>query len=269
MNMPRSSCRTPKTMWISDYKILRSHGRPYIKDLDAAKLPDIFRGRPVIRGNSEPDGIAELVDLCPSRAIGASPLSIDLGRCIFCGECAHVRPDRIAFTNDYRLAANDRERLIITAGAPEKITLDSERIRTEIRRVFGRALRLRQVSAGGDNSTEMELNAALNVNFDFGRYGVEFVASPRHADGIVVTGPVTENMAAPLELTYHAVAHPKLVILAGTDAISGGLFSESPALNRSFLDRFGVDLYLPGYPVHPLTFIHGVLDLTGRQARKR
>jgi Ni,Fe-hydrogenase III small subunit len=111
----------------------------------------------------------------------------------------------------------------------------------------------------------MELNAAGNVNFDMGRYGIEFVASPRHADGIVLTGPITENMAAALQICYDAIPDPKIVILAGTDAISGGIFVGSPALNRSFLEKYPVDLYVPGNPVHPLTFINGVLDLIGRK----
>jgi Ni,Fe-hydrogenase III small subunit len=105
------------------------------------------------------------------------------------------------------------------------------------------------------------LNAANNVQFDMSRFGIDFVASPRHADGVVITGPISENMAEPLERCYHAIPNPKIVILAGTDAISGGIFADSPALNREFLSKYSVDLYIPGNPVHPLTFINGVLDL--------
>ncbi len=129
--------------------------------------------------------------------------------------------------------------------------------------MFRGALKLRQVSAGGDNSSEMELAATMNVNFDFGRYGIEFVASPRHADGIVITGPVSENMAEALQICYDAVPEPKIIILAGTDAISGGIFDGYPALNRQFIDNHHIDLYVPGNPVHPLTFINGVMDLLG------
>jgi Ni,Fe-hydrogenase III small subunit len=110
----------------------------------------------------------------------------------------------------------------------------------------------------------MELNACGNVNFDMGRYGIEFVASPRHADGIVITGPVTQNMSEALKICYEAVPDPKIVILTGTDAISGGIFWESPALERTFMESFHIDLFVPGNPVHPLTFINGILDLTGR-----
>jgi Ni,Fe-hydrogenase III small subunit len=96
-----------------------------------------------------------------------------------------------------------------------------------------------------------------------GRYGIEFVASPRHADGIVITGPLSRNMAEALEITYNAVPSPKIIILAGTDAISGGIFEGSPAIDRSFIEQNNIDLYIPGNPVHPLTFINGVMDLIG------
>jgi Ni,Fe-hydrogenase III small subunit len=109
----------------------------------------------------------------------------------------------------------------------------------------------------------MELNATGNVNFDFGRYGVEFVASPRHADGIAITGPVAANMSEALNICYDAVPEPKIIILIGTDAISGGIFIDSPALNRKFMDEHHIDLYVPGNPAHPLTFINGVMDLMG------
>jgi Ni,Fe-hydrogenase III small subunit len=143
------------------------------------------------------------------------------------------------------------------------ISLDPELVRNEIQKLFNGSLKLRQVSAGGDNSTELELNACGNVNFDMGRYGIEFVASPRHADGIVITGPLSRNMAEALEITYNAIPSPKIIILAGTDAISGGIFEGSPALDRSFIEQNHIDLYVPGNPVHPLTFINGVLDLIG------
>jgi len=94
-----------------------------------------------------------------------------------------------------------------------------------------------------------------------GRYGIEFVASPRHADGIVITGPITKGMAEPLQICYDAIPEPKIIILAGTDAISGGIFADSPALNRHFLETHTIDLYVPGNPIHPLTFINGVLEL--------
>lgn len=118
------------------------------------------------------------------------------------------------------------------------------------------------MSAGGDGSCEAELNATGNVQFDLGRFGIEFAASPRHADGVLITGPISANMAKALELTYEACPKPRIVILDGTDAISGGMYSGSPDLDRSFLENHQVDLYIPGNPAHPLTVINGILDLT-------
>jgi Ni,Fe-hydrogenase III small subunit len=244
--------------------IFRSHGRQYVRDLRKAELPGGFRGRPVISADIT-HGEAEMVaGICPVEAIAASPFSLDLGKCEFCGECRFALPGKIAFTNDHKIATNVRDRLIIKGGVNEPVRVDAENIRKEIRSIFRHALKLRQVSAGGDNSAEMELNASGNVNFDMGRYGIEFVASPRHADGIVITGPITANMAEALRICYEAIPQPKLVILAGTAAISGGIYSNSPALDRSFLENVKVDLYVPGNPPHPLTFINGVMDLVGR-----
>ena len=132
--------------------------------------------------------------------------------------------------------------------------------RAEIHKIFGRSIKFRQVSAGGCNGCEMELNACSNVNFDMGRYGIEFVASPRHADGIVITGPISENMAYALEDCYKSVPDPKVVVLCGACAISGGVFQNSEKLNREFLEKYPIDLYIPGCPVHPLTFINAILS---------
>jgi len=202
-----------------------------------------------------------LINVCPTRAIKCNPVCLDLGKCTFCGECAMRFPEKISFTKEYKISTNERSRLIVREGENHPILIDPDQVRNEIRRIFGSSLKLRQVSAGGDNSCEIELNATNNVNFDVSRYGIDFVASPRHADGLVITGPITANMAEPLERCYNAVPNPKIIILAGTDAISGGIFADSPALNREFLSKHAVDLYVPGNPVHPLTFINGVLSL--------
>ncbi len=250
---------------IRSIKILRQHGIQYVRDLRNAELTPLFRGRPVITGEMSEDETIRLAAMCPTGAIEKSPLGIDLGKCVFCRECEFAAPANIRFTNDYHIATNNRNRLIIKSDQDEPIILDPDLVRKEIRSLFRRSLKLRQVSAGGDASNEMELNAAGNVNFDMGRYGIEFVASPRHADGLVITGPITENMAEALQICFDATPTPSLIILCGTDAISGGLFKDGNALNRSFLDRHPVDLFVPGNPVHPLTFINGVLDLIGRK----
>ena len=250
-------------------KIVWHQGRQFIPDVTKAVTPGIFRGRPVISAMAaDEDAIA---GLCPTGAITAHPLRIDLGKCTFCGECAIQYPGKIRFTSDYKLSSNIRERLIIREGDDDPVKVSPEEVREDIHRVFGHSLKLRQVSAGGDNSCELELNATNNVQFDMSRFGIDFVASPRHADGIVITGPISRNMAAPLQRCYDAIPEPRIIILAGTDAISGGIFAGSPALDRSFLSTHGVDLYIAGNPVHPLTFINGVLDLTRtiKDGRKR
>ncbi len=190
-------------------------------------------------------------------------LSIDMGKCTFCGNC---KCKAIQFTNKYKSASTSREKLIITENTTaedyEKTAIQS---RKEIIKAFSKSLKLRQVSAAGCNGCEMELNACSNCNFDMGRFGIDFVASPRHADGIVVTGPVSENMAWALEDCYKSVPNPKIVILAGACAISGGVFQNSSKLNREFLEKYPIDLYIPGCPIHPLTFINAVLSyITGK-----
>lgn len=248
---------------IKTLSILKHQGKQYIPDLRKAKVPGIFRGRPVINtGYCDEQALA---DCCPVAAISLNPVRINLGKCLFCGECERLFPDKIHFTTDYRLATNNPERLIITEGDDKPVVLDDGMVSIFTRKIFKNSLKLRQVSAGGDNSTEMELNACGNVNFDMGRYGIEFVASPRHADGIVITGPVSKNMAEALRLTWEAIPAPKIIILAGTDAISGGIFAGSPAVDRSFIENNNIDLYLPGNPVHPLTIINGILDLLGKK----
>ena len=244
---------------LDNLKILFHQGKQYIPDVASAKLPGIFKGRPVI--SAERVNEDELVELCPTHAISVRPLCIDMGKCTFCGECAFAFPDKIKFTTDHKIATNERNRLVIREGRDEPVELNPELVRKEIYKYFSSSLKLRQVSAGGDNSCELELNACGNVNFDMGRFGIEFVASPRHADGIVITGPITENMAEPLQICYDAIPEPKIIILAGTDAISGGIFEGSLALDRTFLSKYEIDLYVPGNPVHPLTFINGILEL--------
>ena len=246
---------------LNTIKILYHQGKQYIPDLRKAKVPGIFRGRPEISSERVDERV--LAEVCPTNAISTDPVRIDLGKCTFCAECSRLYPGKVHFTTDYKLATNERSRLIIAEGLTSQISLDPDLVRKDIRRIFGSSLKLRQVSAGGDNSTELELNASGNVNFDIGRYGIEFVASPRHADGIVITGPISKNMAEPLQITYDAIPSPKIIILAGTDAISGGIFEGSPAIDRRFIEQNHIDLYVPGNPVHPLTFINGVMDLLG------
>lgn len=257
-------------MALKEINIFRRHGKQFVPDLRTAVLPDIFRGRPVIRPDITPEEISTVMAICPVGAIGTEPQKgnpaiqgcfIDLGRCVFCRECAFAVPEKIRFTHDHKIATNDRASLIVHQGVDQPIVVRPRLIRKEVRSLFRYALKLRQISAAGDNSGEMELNAAGNVNFDMGRYGIEFVASPRHADGIVITGPISQNMAEAVQVCFDATPQPRLIILVGSDAIGGGIFAGSQAIQRDFLQKHPIDLYVPGNPPHPLTFINGVLGL--------
>lgn len=247
-------------------KVLKSHGWQYIPDLNAVELTEEFRGRPVLTTTDDMSDVESAAKICPTQAITAAPFTLDLGRCLFCGECALRAAKNIRFTNDYKIGSTSREALIVKPG-DESIAFCAEQVREEIPALFSRALKLRQVSAGGDASVEMELNATGNVNFDFGRYGVEFVASPRHADGVVVTGPISSNMAEALDICYNSVPDPKIVIVCGSEACSGGLYADSRAVDRRFLERYKVDLWLPGAPTHPMTFIDGVMNMLKLKTR--
>lgn len=232
-------------------------GKQYIKDIENAQMRDSFRGFPTF---IEGENIDITEDICPTGALKLNPLSIDIGKCTFCGACERACK-AIKFTNGYKLSASSREKLVIRPNMTyEEYQKTAIEVKAEIVKMFGKSLKLRQVSAGGCNGCEMELNACSNVNFDMGRFGIDFVASPRHADGIVITGPITENMAYALEDCYKSVPEPKLVILCGACAISGGVFQNSEKLNREFFDKYPIDLYIPGCGVHPLTFINGILN---------
>ncbi len=238
-----------------------------IPDIAAASTPATFRGKPKIDSSRCPDGCVQCVEACPTGAISGNPLTIDLGACVFCPLCTEVCPESaISYTNDYKMAATSREGLWLRHGGG----VTPEACSREMQRLFGRSLKLRSISAGGCNGCESELNALGNVNFDLGRFGIEFVASPRHADGVVISGTTTRAMAEALEATYQAVPRPKLLILFGACAISGGIFQGSQELARQFLERHQIDLYIPGCPPHPLTFIHGLLEylrIPSRRAR--
>lgn len=226
-------------------------------------MPPLFRGRPVLDPGKCADGCTACSDACPSEAIVLLPEGprVDLGRCIFCGDCSAACPENaIGFTRDWRLAGSERTELLIAGEATPHV----EALRRDLRRLLGRSLRLRQISAGGCNGCEVEVNALGNVVFDASRFGIDFVASPRHADGVLITGPITQNMREATLTTYYAVAEPKLVIAAGACAISGGIFSGHPQVENGADSLFPVDLYVPGCPPHPITILDGLLRLLGR-----
>ena len=229
-------------------------------------LPDRFRGRPLVDTAACAADCDLCVAACPTAAIladGGRVARIDLGRCLFCTDCAAACPVGAIHHDQYhRLAASAREQLVVPAGGPAlplPIALDAQ-----CRRLFVRSLRLRQVSAGGCNACEADTNVLSTITYDLGRFGIEFVASPRHADGLLITGPVTENMRAALLKTWEAVPTPRIVIAVGACAISGGPFAGHAEVHDGAAGSLPVDLFVPGCPPHPLTILDGLLRLMGR-----
>jgi Ni,Fe-hydrogenase III small subunit/Pyruvate/2-oxoacid:ferredoxin oxidoreductase delta subunit len=229
----------------------------------APTLPDRFRGGPALDASKCPEGCRDCIDACPTDALrpDGDGLALDTGRCLFCIECTEACPvGAISLTQEYRLAARRREDLVVRGRAgPREKMLD-----TKLRRLFGRSLKLRQVSAGGCNGCEADVNVLGTIVFDLGRFGIQMVASPRHADGLLITGPVTENMKLALKKTYDAVPAPKVVIAVGACAISGGPYVDHPEVGNGADSAVPVDLYIPGCPPHPFTILDGLLGMLDR-----
>lgn len=226
-------------------------------------LPERFRGRPEIQRDRCREGCQQCAEVCPTEALTITETGpvLDLGKCLFCAECQNACPTgAIRYTQEYRLATRIRDALITRDGTIEL----AEALDKRAQRLFGRSLRLRQVSAGGCNACEADVNVLNTVVFDLGRFGVQFVASPRHADGLLITGPVTKNMELALQKTYEAVPPPKIVIAVGACAISGGPYRDHPEVHNGADSIVPVDLYIPGCPPHPLTILDGLLRLLGK-----
>ncbi len=208
-------------------------------------FPERFRGRPVIPPGGE---------------------AVDMGKLLFNEDAKQASPlGSFSYSTDYRLAASKREDLILRGNELKLVSaLDKK-----MKKLFGRSLKLREVCAGSCNGCDSEIQALGNVVFDLSRFGIQFVASPRHADGLMITGPVTKNMEEALMKTYEAVPEPKIVIAVGACAISGGPFMGSPEARDGVEGLIPVDLYIPGCPPHPFTILDGLLGLLGRLEKSK
>ena len=252
----------------------------------AARLAEGFRGLPEFDWARWSDA-RPAAEACPSGALAvrdaglSRTVTVDYGRCILCGECAEATPEgAVRMGRNFEAAATDRQALVISA----EYTLDAEGRQThlvsapssqtvpeigrqltrEIHRILGRSLAIREVDAGSCNGCELEIVALNNPVHDIERFGIHFVASPRHADMLLVTGPVTRNMELALRKTYDATPDPKLVVAVGACGISGGIFGTNYATRGGVDQVIPVDVYIPGCPPRPEALLFGILMAVGR-----
>jgi len=227
-------------------------------------LPTPYRGRPFINHDFCHASCNKCQEICPTQALEKNKegkLSIDLSRCLFCLECKNVcLRNAIQFSQDYQMATHSKKDLVLTNNE----LILAQKLEKEILSLFGRSLKLRQVSAGGCNACEADCNVLGTPAYDLGRFGIQFVASPRHADGLLITGPVSDNMKEALLKTYEALPTPRIVIAVGACALSGGIFRDHEEVHNGVEGILPVDLFIPGCPPHPMTILDGLLRLIGK-----
>ena len=243
--------------------------------------PGRFRGAPKLRPAA---GVAPLPppEVCPVGAIsaraGQGGYAIDLGSCVFCGLCAAAPDGALEIGREFELAARRRQDLVVeivddgngkAVRSPGAADDESAAAAAVIRGVLGRSLHLRHLDAGSCNGCDWELTALLNPVYDVRRLGIDFVASPRHADGVIVTGPVTRNLELAVRRTWEAVPDPRLVIAVGACAISGGVAGRSYASLGGVAEVLPVDVFVPGCPPRPEAILFGIMTALGRGLLRR
>ncbi len=238
----------------------------------APSLPDRHGGALRVDAAKCVEECSACLPVCPTQAIEktvGNSVALDLGKCIFCAECVKACPTRaITQTGDYRMAVRRREDLVLGKPGEEEVRLAAA-LDEKMRQLFGRSLRLRQVSAGGCGGCEADTNVLGTIGWDLSRFGIQFVASPRHADGLLVTGCVSRNMELALRKAWDAVPEPRIVIAVGACAIAGGPFIGHPEILNGAAPTVPVDLYIPGCPPHPITILDGLLRLLGRLPQEK
>jgi Ni,Fe-hydrogenase III small subunit/formate hydrogenlyase subunit 6/NADH:ubiquinone oxidoreductase subunit I len=272
------------------FKILTGSLRTGVVTMHYPDTPAVvtphFRGRPVFDHRSWRDA-RPAARVCPTGAIAIAEdwtsrsVTVDYGLCVCCGLCESASPDgAVRMTAEFETAVRRREELVSTAvyrlerdgKQGELIELREspaqpdagEELRAAIAKVLGRSLAIREVDAGSCNGCEVEINALNNPVHDIERFGIHFVASPRHADMLLVTGPVTRNMELALRKTYNATPEPRLVVAVGACGISGGIFGTNYASLGGVDQVVPVDVYVPGCPPRPQALIYGILLAVGR-----
>lgn len=224
-------------------------------------LPDDALGLPTVTASPcAGTQCGRCAEVCPTKAVSVSgnTVILDRGRCIGCNACVEGCPSgTIVRDLSTKTAVAAREDLVLTSHA--RVTARQSQPKLP----FRRSLHIREVSTG-DNASDLEVIASTNAMFDISRFGVHFVASPRFADALLVTGPVGRAMQEPLRRCYEAMAEPRIVIAVGTSAISGGLHSGGYAEADGVSGLLPVTTYIPGDPPHPWSIIHGILLAMGR-----
>jgi len=253
------------------------------------------RGRPEFPWNRWRDA-RPAAAACPTGALATidskngRKVTFDLGKCTFCGLCAEADA-AIRMSQECELASQTRAGLISSTryelnadgaqGQPLAVGNDAccqsikavdelgAKVREKARRLLGRSLHIREVDAGSCNGCEVEIVGLNSPVYDIERFGIHFVASPRHADMLLVTGPVSRNMELALRKTYDATPDPRLVAAVGACACSGGIFGQNYACVGGVDRVVPVDVYIPGCPPNPHALLHGVLVALGRLEEKK
>jgi Ni,Fe-hydrogenase III small subunit/formate hydrogenlyase subunit 6/NADH:ubiquinone oxidoreductase subunit I len=226
--------------------------------------PAGYRGR--IEVLDATDAEPALVELCPTRAImvdGAGWLTLDRGRCVHCGACVQAAPGRFAFQSRYEAAARSRLALVVSGKNSELAPEPTRRALGQQARALRRSVHVRHIDCGSDGSEEWEIQALWNPYYDIQRLGYFLTAAPRHADVLLVTGPVTTAMRNPLQRTWEVMPEPKALVAVGTDACSGGLCAADELTAGGVDGVLPVDVYVPGSPPAPIAIMHGLLLATG------